>query len=482
MNKPNKIFVVICAILMCVSTVFSTSCNGGTNNGDKIKLFFDGGGGSGNYNTTSKYNTLEQLAKEWNAKNSEYEVVINSKSLNGNRGAITSMLSAGTAPDMLMQVGGVANDDIGNGWYVELNEYFERPNPYEEGNTRWMDIFGEENIGAAKASDRINYYVCLDNIAIGMMYNMDILAEAGITEVPKTHSEFIACLDKLKTAKEEGKITAEIYCQSGLWHESFIGNSIYGEKIALWDEDGNGVVSSYELISAYKKNEWSFEDERFKEFLRLCYEKASYYPNQYLGYDVSYQFAKGNLAIMDAIGNTMVTLSKNAKFNIEIMGYPILDEQASSFGGYTTRRGSAGLSSAYWITNTAINKGQGAIDACVDFLMFLTASENNKRLVNNLGTALPINIKDSTLEIFSGLASQYEEDVADKNSLLWSSCYIPESLGTQFNDKYQLAMGDFYQDSDGILTGDLDSVISTLKGEIDSSIQILAEKYDWRFN
>lgn len=479
MSKKSKIAAVVGATVVFASAFGAVGCGGvGT---EKVKLYFDGGGGSGHYNTTRNYNTLETLAAEWNAQSDGFEIVVNAKSLNGNRGSITSMLSAGTAPDMLMQVGGVANDDIGNGWYVSLNDYLEEPNPYEEGNVHWKDIYGADAIAAAQAADGVNYYVCLDNIAIGMMYNMDILAQVGITKAPETHSDFIECLETLQQAKDEGKITAEIYCQSGLWHESFLGNSVYGAKITAWDTDGNGMVSTYELIKAYKQNEWSLGDERFKEFLRLCYEKAEYYPSNYLGYDVSYQFAKGNLAVMDAIGNSMTTLSKNAKFNVKITGYPVLDSAASSFGDYTTRRGSAGLSSAYWVTNSAISKGQEAVDACVDFLMFLTASDNNKRLVNDLGTALPLDIKNSTVEIFADLAVQYEEDKKNGNSLMWSSCYIPESLGTSFNEKYQLAMGDYYQDSEGKLTGDAAAVIDTLNGEIDKSMNTLIEKYGWMF-
>lgn len=479
MSKKRKISAVIGAILAFVAALGTVGC--GEKPTAKVKLYFDGGGGSGNYNTTRNYDTLETLASEWNAKNDKFEVVINAKSLNGNRGSIISMLSAGTAPDMLTQVGGVANDDIGNRWYEPLNDYLEKPNPYESGNERWKDIYGADAIAAAQAADGVNYYVCLDNIAIGMMYNMDILAKAGVSKAPETHSEFIECLEKLKMAKSEGKITAEIYCQSGLWHESFIGNSVYGAKIAAWDIDNNGMVSSYELIKAYKEEQWSLDDDRFNEFLRLCYEKAEYYPSQYLGYDVSYQFAKGNLAIMDAIGNSMATLSKNAKFNLKITGYPALDAEASAFGGYATRRGCAGLSSAYWVTNSAINKGQDAVDACVDFLMFLTASENNKRLVNDLGTALPINIKNSNVGIFADLAKQYESDLSDPNSLMWSSCYIPESLGTQFNEKYQLAMGKFYQDSEGKLTGNVAAVTAALNEELGKSIDSLCSKYGWTF-
>ena len=477
--KGKTIKILALALSVAFMFPFAAACTkSGT---QKIKLYFDGGGGSGNYNTTRKYNTLETLAKQWNENNDKFEIVINEKSLNGSRSAITSMLSAGTAPDMLMQVGGVVNDDLGNGWYVALNEYLEKPNPYEQGNTAWKDIYGESALAAATAVDGKNYYVCLDNIALGMIYNMDILKAAGITETPKTHSEFIECLSTLKQAKENGTITAEIYCQSGLWHEAFLGNSVYGSKIASWDTDKNGMVSPYELVSAYKAGEWDLDDEYFREFLRLCYEKADYYPNQYLGYDVSYQFAKGNLAVMDAIGNTMVTLCSNARFETAVTGYPILDTNASAYGGYTTRRGCAGLSSAYWVTNTAMNKGSEAVEACVDFLMFLTASDNNAKLVNDLGTALPINIKNSSVELFSSLAKEYEQDLANDKSLMWSACYIPESLGTKFNEKYQLTMGDFYEDSENKVTGNADVVISSLNGVLEDSISELVKKYGWTF-
>lgn len=476
-NLKARIFSVGMVALLGI-TCFGFSGCGGSN---KIKLYFDGGGGSGNYTTTSSYNTLEQLAEEWNANNDQFEVVINSASLNGNRSAITSMLSAGTAPDMLFQVGTVINDDLGNGWYADLTDYLQQPNPYEEGNTAWQDIYGEEEIAMAKASDGKNYYVCLDNIPVGLVYNMDILNQAGITEVPQTYSEFIACLDALDEAREAGKIEAQTFMHTGLWQESYLGTSVYGEKVAEWDEDGNGVVAAYELVKAYKAGKWSLNDEYFREFLRLCYERGRHYPDNYLSYDTSYNFARGNLAITDAIGNVMRTLTRNARFEVEITGYPVLDTAASTKGGYTTIRGSAGLSSSYWVTNSAINKGQEAVDACVDFLMFLTASDNNTRLVNDLGNALPLDVKKSNVEIFSGLVEQYEEDLADENTLTWGACYIPDMLGTDFNNYYQLAMGDFYEDSDGVKTGDIDAVVNELNSHIDDCIDALVEKNNWTF-
>lgn len=475
--KLFRKIALIAAALICAATAL---CGCG-NKSNKIKLYFDGGGGSGNYSTTRNYDTLEKLAKEWNKNNGEYEVVINKVSLNGNRGGITSMLSAHTAPDMLMQVGSVVNDDIGNGWYVDLTPYLDKANPYEAGNTAWKELYGSGDLAAAKASDGKNYYVCLDNIAIGMLYNMDVLKAAGINEVPTNYSEFLACLSALKAAKEAGTITADVYLPSGLWHENYLGTSVYASAIDEWDEDGSRTISSYEAAKSYKAGEWSIDDARFREYLDLCRRKAEYYPENYLGYDVPYKFAKGDLAVTDGVGNTMSTLAKNARFELKITGYPELDSAASAYGGSTVIRGSAGLSSAYWVTNSAIDKGEGAVDACVDFLMYLTATDNNKRLVNDLGYALPVKASESTVELFGGLAAQYAADKANSDTLSWSACYIPELLGTSFNEKYQLAMGDFYEDKTGNKTGDADAVVNELKPHAESGIASLISKYGWTF-
>ncbi|MBP3422232.1 MAG: carbohydrate ABC transporter substrate-binding protein, partial [Clostridia bacterium] len=301
----KKLTAILFSAMLCAIPALA-SCGNNSDSG-KIKLYMDGGGGSGNYNTSRNYNTLETLAKEWNATNDTYEIVVNTVSLGGNRSSITCLLEAGTAPDLLMLVGNVVNDDIGNGWYVDLSPYLAQPNPYEEGNAAWADIYGASSLASAKASDGKNYYVCLDTIALGMMYNMDILKAAGVNEAPSTYSELMTCFEKLKTAKDAGVITEDIYLPSGHWYENYLGTSVYANKIAEMDEDNTGTVSSYELVKGFYENKWAIDDAQFKEFLQLCSDKAAYYPANYLGYDVPFKFARGNLAVTDAIGNMMVT-------------------------------------------------------------------------------------------------------------------------------------------------------------------------------
>lgn len=70
--KRIKRFVLAFVILAMSGAVFGglTGCD----TSGKTKLYFDGGGGSGNYTTTSSYDTLEELAKEWNANNDRFEI------------------------------------------------------------------------------------------------------------------------------------------------------------------------------------------------------------------------------------------------------------------------------------------------------------------------------------------------------------------------------------------------------------------------
>ena len=484
MKRAIAFIVSVISVISCFGWVASCKKSGG-----KITLYFDGGGGSGNYNSTLSmkpsaanpypYNTLEQLAKEWSDNNPDFEVVINRNSLNGMRSAITGLLDAGTAPDMLYQAGGVINDDLGKGWYVDLTPYFDTPNPYAEGVRKWSDLYNAQELEGTRASDGKIYYACLDKVTVGLMYNTEILAKAGVDEIPTTYTQFIGCLEKLKEAKENGVISAEVYLHQGFWQEIYLNTSVYAGKVKDFDLDGNGMVSGYELAKAYREDGWSFNDRAFDDYLGLCYRKASYYPDNYLAYDAASKFSKGQLAITDGLGNHMRIAYRGLKDKLKISGYPMLDEQASDYGGTTCVRGSAGLSTAYWVTNTAVNKGQKAVEACVDFLKFLTAPQNNARMVNDLGFALPLRVSDNTTEIFNDLSLQYEEDLASGDSVMWSAVNLFNSFGQEFYDTYEKGMGEFYGDNH---RGDRSYIVGLLNSKIEKTIDDATKKYGWSFD
>ena len=188
---------------------------------------------------------------------------------------------------------------------------------------------------------------------------------------------------------------------------------------------------------------------------------------------------KGKLAITDGLGNNMRIAQKALKEKLVVSGYPKLDSASSQYENYIGVRGSAGLSTAYWVTNSAIEKGQEAIDACVDFLMFLSTPENNNRMVNDLGFAMPLSVKDNQTELFNNLAAQYEQDIKEEKKVMWSAVNLYNGFGQEFADDFEKAMGEFYGANHN---GDNEYIIDLMSSKVQRAIEQMENKYGWNFD
>ncbi len=114
-------------------------------------------------------------------------------------------------------------------------------------------------------------------------------------------------------------------------------------------------------------------------------------------------------------------------------------------------------------------------------------SKNGRNLLNQkvekaggIDFSMPLALGYTGLS--DAVLKKYIEDSADENAVMWSACFIPDQLGTDFNNYYQLAMGDFYEDSDGVKTGDAQAVISALNAKIDVCVNDIIARYGWTFS
>ena len=141
----------IIALTLLLSLFVISGCNNTSGSKEVKTIVIDGGGDIGNFNTTPlmtpseanpfPYNTLEQLAKEWEALNPGYKIEINKTSSNGDRAILVPQLNNKTAPDITYQNGTVVNMDLGKDYYVVLNDYLDQPNKYVDGNEAWKDLY-----------------------------------------------------------------------------------------------------------------------------------------------------------------------------------------------------------------------------------------------------------------------------------------------------------------------------------------------------
>lgn len=426
-----------------------------------IVIYVDGGGANGNFNTTASmvqspenpypYNTLETLAGEYMELHPEVKIVINKTSLNSDRESIVSLLTAEEAPHLLYQISPDVLSDAKNGWIIDLTEYLNQPNEYCEpgtpGSEKWSDIYNDKELLATRASDGKYYDICLEKIPIGILYNKDMFEAAGLVDdsgniiVPETFGQL---LDTQKTISE--KLGKNPYFPIYTWYDIALEVSLFADLFPEYDTiEEDGFISLEEIVKAYKNGSWGISstpkteaEKRYREYFRLMKEKTKYYPSAWTSYDALEEFLKGDVAMIEATGGYMAQAANDQTKNFEVgvFGFPTLTEEDSQYGGSGVYRGTAGLCTGYFVTNAATRDGQETVEACVDFLKFLTAPQNNNRLINDLGLGLPISSEAEINELFQPLVDIYKEDCEDPDRYDWNTYCTWSDFGKLYYDTF----------------------------------------------
>ncbi len=475
---------------LLLSLFIITACNGGGGVGEVKTIVIDGGGDIGNFNTTPlmtpseanpfPYNTLEVLAREWEKLNPKYKIEINKTSSNGDRAILVPQLNNKTAPDITYQNGTVVNMDLGKDYYVVLNEYLNKPNKYVSGNQAWKDLYIPEELAQNMASDGNYYTITLEKVPVGIMYNKAILAEAGITEIPDTYAEFLQALSDIKS-----KTTKEAYTTTYTWYDIVLEATMFSDILPLADVlTVNGKVDTEEFVRAYEQGIWnptlnaigsnaSLVDNRYYEYIKVTKMKTEFYPENWQSYDAHTNFVNGNLAMVEVTGREIRKLSINKNINFEwgVMPYPDLTTATTPYAYSPSIRGVAGLATPWFITNAAVEKG--TVEGAVDFLMFLTAPQNNNRLIGDLKGGIPLNPNAETaiapyLQDLLDIYTQDKADVTTGNRVYWGSVNSWAMLGYAYNTAFIKSLQDI---DNGVKTEE--EVAKSLAQTIKNTVQAL---------
>lgn len=406
----------------------------------KTEIVIDGGGVAGNYNSSinmtpsaanpNPYNYLEQLANEWNESSkfsSRYSVKINRNSINGNRDSILSYVSTGSGPDILYQTGTTIAEDMDKNYFVDVTDYLSEPNPYVKGNEKWSDLYDAQELEASRAPNGNFYSIGIDRNVAGIMYNKDIFERAGITEPILTYGDLIAAMDKIAERCPD----VMPFSLVDNWYDIVLESGLYGSQIEKYDViRKNGIVDSEELSRAssldlYKIMNGNNLDARYEAYLNLMnlLRSDKYMDTNSIGNTSVTEFMNGKIAMVSCLGKSMVQVQRQNKINVGAMGYPVLTQKdVDDYAGVDgikidergVRRGISGIGTGWWISSAAVKKG--TVDACVDFLQFITAPENNVPMVNKLGYAIPLDtdaaVESSDMNVlFSEMINQFNEDV-----------------------------------------------------------------------
>lgn len=505
MNKNFSRYLVLSFLLLF--TVILSGCSK-TKTSDKIEIVLDGGGVSGNYNSSlsmtptaanpNPYNTLETLVNEWNAKQEKYYIKLNKNSMNGNRDTIVGYLSTSTGPDIIYQTGTTIAEDIGNDYFVDMTDYLDKPNPYIEGNTKWKEIYDTQELEATRAPNGSFYSIGIDRNVAGLAFNKKIFTAAGVDFEINTYGDLVKALTKVQEYSDANNLGIIAYLSIDDWYNIIIEGCLYGPELDTIDTiRKNGIVDTEELARAssmglYKIMDGNNIDKRFQCYLELINKIAEFYPANKDGYTVINEFINGKVAVISSLGKDIMRAeqseARKTSFEMGVIGYPSVT--ASDIAKYTSyknneveisdkgvKRGISGIGTGWWITNSAMKKG--TVQACVDFLQFITAPQNNGRMVNDLGYALPLDMAangSGVSALYASLVSEYQEDAA-KNYYDWHVFNSWGIMGFNYWSKFTVELKNLYNGQDLLQTAK--NLNTTFLGSVSTLIEDNTKSGAW---
>ena len=511
---------ICCCFLLCGACKTADLGKDSENDKDSVdhgeysrytQLVIDGGGQNISYNTTQSlkydkytnpypYNTLERLAEEWNKANASvygYYFTVAKTSINMDRETMVPMLQNGNAPEIIYYLGTTAAEDQNKGWFYDLKGEMEKPNKYskqgESGSVKWKDIYTSEEYGSFFTPNGQLFTVLLEKNPIGILYNKTILDAAGVTKTPETFKEFMEAQDKISAysqtvgrgdKNDDSKYICPFFSYYP-WYNSYLESSLFAEDLEYFDViNVNGRIDSEEYVRAFMTKDpdgnrtYSLDNEKYEELYRLIKLECKYYPERYQSYYAEQQFVSGNLAMIEVTGGSIRSFidQVDGDFEIGVFPYPMLATQPDgedqneyytkyNKSDYIVRRGLSGYSTGWAITNSAMKKDAAKSDdkcvaACVDMLMYLSCFENNDKLVNDRGFAIPLS-GNTTYEHFVALAKQYETDCKNEKAVAWACATAGDNMNKDFYDAVYLFRNTALDKNGNITKADLKTLLNS---------------------
>jgi ABC-type glycerol-3-phosphate transport system substrate-binding protein len=192
---------------------------------------------------------------------------------------IDTQLAGGTAPDIMT----LATDeqtwkDLDKGWWLDLTQYAQAPDPYVPGNKHWIDLLTP---GAASQLRFMNghiYSLTTTGFDVAFFYNKTIFSKLGIA-VPQTWDELISDYQKIKAA---GYIPLDIelgdteYADQTEAFITILEGTLMNGDIQKMDTNHDGVVDICELVAGIKNGSYSANNADYQASWNLEKSLAPY--------------------------------------------------------------------------------------------------------------------------------------------------------------------------------------------------------------
>lgn len=321
---------------------------------------------------------------------------------------LTTVMQGGTPPDIFQSWGGgTMNDQINAGLLKDIT-----PDLDADGGA-WRNSFAPGAL-AVYALDGKNYGVPWDMGMVGWWYNKDLFTQAGITKVPTTWTELI---DDVKTLKAAGITPISVAGKdtwTGMHIWSYLATRLCGKEGFLAAANRTGSFTDQCFVDAGNKLQELIDLEPFQPgFLGMVHdEMQGTFGNGKAAMELSGQWAPQVETAQSASGTGIA--------NLGFFAFPSVE------GGAGKLTDAMGGGNGFAI-------GKNASPEAIDFVKYLTAVEQQKRIAA-AGVGIPVvkggeaGLTDANmLEVQKGFAA------ADYFQLYYDQ-YMPSAMGSILND------------------------------------------------
>lgn len=386
----------ICATVMLIGSLAGCSSRQTAADGDQINLRFSFWEPSTGKETET---TLQKIVDSYEADHPNVNIELVSQASAGYQDWIKAQMAVNSLPEIQMNTASNLIEMGKAGVVEDISDAFNAPNPYNDKKV-WKDTFVDgalEGVHEYKIASKYN--IPLFGTGIAMFYNKDIYKELGL-EIPKDWNEFIANCEVIEKAGKNpiafmGQKNDQI---SWLFYE--LSGDLYIDK---WldkenlNYNGDGYIANNEFAKALLSGDFNIATDKeyqadFKKLVEYVQKHIAYAPNG-SGFDEAAAktlFLSGNAAHLNTGSWDIVGLlfDEEVSVDIGVFKYPKLTKENSEYAG-------KGISNNCYQSiaiSSTVDKQEGAREAAIDFVMYLTSPEQYKFFVE--GTKQIPSVKD----------------------------------------------------------------------------------------
>ncbi|MFN8444433.1 MAG: ABC transporter substrate-binding protein [Caldilineaceae bacterium] len=296
-------------------------------------------------------------------------------------GYISTNLRSQTLADVVMQYfPSPAQMDVD--LQYDFSADLDAPNPYST-NPTWRDDFPLDQVALSSVTVdgkvlmvATTYSGDLGDTAV--LYNRDLLKQAGVEELPKTWSELYDTMAKLKDAGAE-----PFYMSSAgndgyifTWYVVLISDQLTRDIVEMCDgqvdEAKDGHISQKEAIWCIKKGHWNAQHPGVQQTFEEMKKWSPYFNQGYLAPAAPGNlFAQGKIAFYPTVRLTMGIFENDPNMTFDWGSFYL---PAMKDGETAKRLGNsgAGQGSQYlFIPKTTVDKGK--LEMARDLLQYVTS-------------------------------------------------------------------------------------------------------------